>query len=101
MPSEMHSELIRRALVWLSNIATQKGMRSCPELTLAEGYVADAGAIMNLQMTWDRKFFNGKYFNSLCSENSWPSVDDFTFVVEAKASRSDFMKTFIKNGHRG
>lgn len=87
----MHSELIRRSIIWLSNIATQKGIRSCPELTLGEGYVADAGAIMNLQWGWTKKF----------GCNWSDEGDDFTFVMEAKVSRSDFRKTFIKDDHLG
>lgn len=89
----MHSELIRRSLIWLSNIATGKGIRGCPEITLCEGYVADAGAIMNLQRAWGNRFF----------KNTEPSIvsDDFTFIVEAKASRSDYMKTFKHGKHFG
>lgn len=100
MPSEKHSELIRRSLVWLSNIATQKGIRSAPECTLGDGYVADGAAILNLQFQWDCKFFITPYYK-LRKEKNYIETDDFTFVIEAKVSKSDFSKTFIHNGHAG
>lgn len=94
MPSSQHTELTRRALVWLSNIATQKGIRGCPEITLFEGYVADGGAILNLQHQWQCKFMTND--QRLKREID---CDDYTFIIESKAFRSDFQKTFIKNGH--
>lgn len=92
MPSEAHTELIRRSLIWLSNIATGKGIRACPEITLGDGYVADGGAILNLQRKWGWKFF----------ERQVPTeTDDFTFVMEAKVSKGDFNKTFVHGNHGG
>lgn len=87
--------------MWLSNISTQKGIRGCPEITLREGYVADAGAILNLQMKWDHKFFKGNYYSFLKNTNGWLDTDDFTFVIESKASKSDYDKTFKHNKHLG
>lgn len=96
MPSPLHTELIRRALCWLSNIATQKGIRGCPEIILSEGYVADGGAIMNLQWKWQCKFMTDE--QRLKREID---CDDYTFVIESKASRSDFQKTFVHGKHLG
>lgn len=101
MPSEKHTDLIRRSLIWLSNIATARGIRGCAEVPLSEGYVADAVAIAGLQAQWDRKFFGGIYYSKLAQGNDWPLVDDFSFVFEAKASRSDFNKTFVRGEHFG
>lgn len=92
MPSEAHTELIRRSLIWLSNIATGKGIRACPEMTLGEGYIADGGAILNLQFRWAWEFFERQIP---------PYNDDFTFVLEAKVSKGDFNKTFVHGNHVG
>lgn len=100
MPSQQHTELTRRALTWLSNISTQKGIRCAPEVTLGQGYVADGAAILNLQFQWDCKFFITPY-HKLRKENGYIDVDDFTFIIESKASRSDLQKTFCNNGHFG
>lgn len=96
MPSQLHTELIRRSLCWLSNISTGKGIRACPEFILSEGYVADAGAIMNLQLKWACKFMTED--QRLRREINH---DDYTFIIESKAFRSDFQKTFVHGNHIG
>lgn len=96
MPSKTHTEMIRRSLLWLSNQATGKGIRSAPEITLGEGYVADAGAILRPQYAVECKLFNGPF-----KEHEQDHLYDFSFVVEAKVSRSDFRNTFVSGHHFG
>lgn len=100
MPSNKHKDLIIRALVWLGNISTQRGIRGCEEVTLGEGYVADAVAICGLQSKWDRNLFK-TYYNKARVEHGWIETDDFSFIVEAKSSYSDFRKTFFHDQHTG
>jgi len=93
MPSEKHIVLSRMALVWLENKATQRGIRGCEEVILGNGYVCDSAAICGLQMAWEKQFVGVDRLND--------AADDYSFVFETKVSRSDFLKTFAKNGHIG
>lgn len=80
--TKLHAELADRALVWLSNKVTGRGMRSVLEFMVTDGYVADAFALCSLQ--W--RFYD-RY--SKLSEYNY-----FSYIFEAKATRSDFISTF-------
>jgi hypothetical protein len=99
MPSELHNDLIRRALVWLSYRATQRGIRCCSEVILGDGYVADGAAVLGLQFGYLTDFIKG--YHDLRVANGWPDTDDFSFVIESKVSKSDFDKTFKHKQHGG
>jgi hypothetical protein len=92
MPSDKHIELSHKALVWLEDKATARGSRSCVELQLGEGYVADAGAICGLQYKWCRRFY---------LEPKEGDSDDYSFIFETKVSKSDFDNTFKRKTHKG
>lgn len=93
--------MIIRAMIWLSNISTGRGIRGCEEVILGEGYVADGVVICGLQYKWDRKLFDGKGYFTLKNQNGWVETDDFSFVIESKVSRSDFRNTFVNPGNHG
>jgi hypothetical protein len=91
-PSPKHIELTKRSLIWLDTIVTQRGLRGTVELTLGNGYVADAGAVAGLQYKWSQKLLNGA---------THTKTDDFSFIFETKVSRADFNNTFRHCNHIG
>ncbi len=111
MPSDEHNDLLYRAITWLSNRVTGKGIRAATEVCLEESYVADVVALCS---------FQGRFFDKYLIENKlkpmrseWQKNDStekmervfvgdgvenyFACVFECKASRSDFLKTFGKS----
>lgn len=99
--SELHIELARRALVWLEGKATQRGIRGCEEVQLAEGYVADSAAITGLVNRIERAMLGDHYQERRLGNGGWGLTDDYAFVFESKVSRSDFFNTFKRNNHKG
>lgn len=101
--SPEHQDLCKRCLVWLANKVTQRGLQGRNELRLADGYVVDAIAIASLQSRFYEQVLNlrpiygtaGKPLSAADQErlNTWPE-NEFVFIFEAKASRSDFLSTF-------
>jgi hypothetical protein len=98
-----HQDLSKRCLVWLSNKATGRGIRGCNELMLGEKYIADAVAIASLQSRLYTEFLNLKpiYKSGMNELLELDEADlesrppnEFVFVFEAKATRSDFLSTF-------
>ena len=92
MPSGEHIELTRRAISWMRPRVTNSGQRWASEIKIADGYVADAGTIANLQF---------RFFEELAGGNDikW---DRMFFLFEAKVSRADYFNMFHpeKKGNR-
>ena len=88
-PSEKHIELALMGLTWLQNKVTRKGMRGATEVALDQGYVADAVAMCSLQ----RRFLRVYLDHSILPDGE--VLNYFACVFEAKATRTDFCKTFI------
>jgi len=82
-----HIELSKRALVWISNKATRKGIRGAREVAIPGFYVADALCLCSLQY---------RFFESYTSYAEY-KVNYFACVFQAKVSRSDYLKDFNKN----
>jgi len=93
--SKLHIELAQRALTWLEVRATGRGIRGCEEVALAEGYVADAVAISGLT------YANQQLFVGTKRDWNQKEADTYAWVFESKVSRSDFIKTFKRDGHFG
>lgn len=102
MKSDSHILLQRRALTWLATLATQRGIRGCEEVILRKGYVCDAAAICGLQWAWQKRFEVGKRYaqvpgrqlSEYQASKSAQQTDDFSFLFEAKVSKSDYLSTF-------
>lgn len=98
-----HQDLCKRCLVWLANRVTQRGLHGRNELQLADGYVVDAIAMASLQSRFYEQFLRlrpiygtaGKPLSVADQKrlDTWPK-NEFVFIFEAKASRSDFLSTF-------
>jgi len=84
-----HDELKLMALTWLNNKVTGKGLRGTTEVTLADGYVADAVALCSLQYRFFTQYTARGY------PDAHPfKLNYFACIFEAKASRNDFLSTF-------
>lgn len=87
--TELHSELAHRAIRWIVNRSTGRGMQTGIEIPITLGYVVDALAIGDLQMRFD-SYFKG---------NEGHPIEDYIFLFEAKTSKTDFNNTFRQNGN--
>jgi len=92
MPSEKHNTLSRMAIAWINNKVTGRGIRGGFEVSVAEGYVADAVVLCSFQQRYAERFIGKENFERL---------SDFTYLIpevlcvfEAKATRADFQGTF-------
>lgn len=103
--SDKHTELARRALVWLENKATGRGIRGGEEINvkLNDAYIADAVAISGLKLS-NLEWLAGEAYRQNCLFGKTKAekeikeavglVDDYVFVFESKVSRGDFFSTF-------
>lgn len=104
--SRLHEELSFRALIWLANRATARGIMGSTEMWLKPGYSADAVAMGALQLKHEEMFL-APYFETGADykrfrwnrehEANQTGGDDWIFIFETKVSRADFLKTFVKN----
>lgn len=92
--SDLHIELLRRALVWLETKATGRGINAAEEVIVRDGYTVDGMAICGLQMSIERQFTGN-------NRNSWEHSGDHVFLFESKVSRADFFNTFKRGNHKG
>jgi hypothetical protein len=77
------------ALTWLNYKITSKGMRGTTEVSLCDGYVADAVALCG---------FQGEYFEKYTLHKKEKfEFNYFACIFEAKVSRADFLSTFNKS----
>jgi len=83
MPSELHVALQNKALAWLANKVTGRGLRGGLEIPIAPGYIVDALAVCDFQYQFEQR-----YYSELAAPP--PSV----CVFEAKATLADFQSTF-------
>lgn len=92
-----HDRLAKMALIWIGARATRKGVRGSTEIYLAENYVADAVAICWFQ----HRFWKHWNLPSPRYLTTKTRLYDVLSVFEAKAHRSDFLKTFVRGdaGH--
>jgi hypothetical protein len=95
MPSEAHLDLQHRAVKWLGNKATKRGVRAGFEIQVAQGYVADVVALLSFQ-------YRHAVAYGLIErrQRTYDEVDmavrgvEPACVFEAKAGRADFLSTF-------
>lgn len=90
-PSPLHQNLSNKALSWLTKRATNKGIRGGLEIKIKDNYIADAAALGMIKAQYAKEL--------QIPYHSWPISNDslrhsYSFVFEAKATRSDFFKTF-------
>lgn len=88
--NKLHEELGYRSLIWLSNRATQMGMRGNTEIYLRRGYAVDAVALHHFQYRYDLRYG---------SLDKVPNT--YISLFEIKCSHGDFVSTFIKDNHFG
>ena len=93
MASDRHNDLARRCLVWLGNKSSRAGFKGSTEVSLGDGLVFDAAALC-----WFQGRFWDQYFGR---EHRWNDGKIPVCIFESKVSRSDFVKTFVKDGHIG
>lgn len=91
--SLLHDELAERAMVWLANRATGKGIRGATEICLAPRYVADAFCIGALQSMKAQQLY-AQWLKAGSDDERADSHQDLFWVFEAKVSRADFLSTF-------
>ena len=106
MPSAEHNDLAKRALKWVNNRASAKGIRSGPEVIIDENYVVDAAALCRFAHRFE-KYYDIPYLglpSQYTSEEAYyqdrDKICDHLSVFEVKVSRNDFLKTF-KHGNNG
>lgn len=87
-PSNKHVELQERALTWIGNMATGKGVRGATEIMVANEYVADAVVICTLQSRFDLKY------KEMSGRGDLGCLTEQVCIFEIKVSRSDFLATF-------
>ena len=107
MPKQYaHDDLSAKGLAWIHSRATASDLRSGFEVALAEGYVADAAALGWWQARHCEE--HGVYGPTIRVQDEkgsrpehdrYPKVPSLLFVIEAKASRSDFLSTFNGSEH--
>ena len=95
--TELHSELAHRAIRWIANRSTGRGMQTGIEIPIDSGYVVDALAIGDLQL----RIFESYFINNLetLKEYKEHPKDDYVFIFESKVSKADFNNTFKQNGN--
>ena len=110
MKTYTHDELSAKAAAWVHARTTRSGLRSGFEVSLAPGYVADFAALgwwgaqhcrewgiygdlRRVEMT------EGDYTYEVIEHDRSPDVRSLLFVVEAKATRADFLSTFNESEH--
>lgn len=107
-----HDELSAKAATWIHARTTKSGMRSGFEVSLAPGYVADVAALGWWKTPhceeWGvygklraRKETIEGYSYTVMEHERVPEVRSLLFVVESKASRSDFLSTFNESEKHG
>ena len=98
-PGNHHKDLQRRSLTWLRSRVTRKGLRGSYEVRLANGYIADAVALGNLQQRFDLRYWANHHRDLQFSHRFHERHYEQAFVFEAKATRADFLSTFSnRNG---
>jgi len=95
-PSREHINLQHRSLKWLRNKMTGRGMRGAHEVSLKQGYVADAVAMGSLQSRYSERYWNNHHRDGRYRFLHHERYSDGVFVFEAKATRADFLSTFGK-----
>jgi len=99
MPSELHNELAKMSLRWLRGKVTGRGIRGGFEVPLMSDYIADAAALCCFQHRFAKQFIGEENFEQI--DRYVTIVPEILCVFEAKATRSDFLKTFGDiNGNR-
>lgn len=86
--SNRHDQLAGKALTWFASRCTRRGARGGFELSLNNGYVADAVALGSFQYRFHQAY---KCHWGYGREFKW---NYFLCTFEAKASRGDFQGTF-------
>ena len=89
----LHNELSYRAIRWISNKSTQRGMHTGIEIAIADNYVVDAIAIGDIQNRFCREYNVHSYYDKNAR------IDDMVFIFESKVSISDFNHTFKENNN--
>lgn len=87
-----HEELTLRAIRWLHNRVSFRGIRYATEIHLAKGYVADAVAIGGFQGQFHSRYIDLSGLRP-DEQTEWLTIH----VFEAKATRADFISTFGDN----
>ena len=93
-PGVLHKDLTERSIKWLRGRLTGKGMRGDREVYVAQGYVADAVALGNLQQRYDLEYWANHHQDRQFNHRHHERHHEQAFVFEAKATRSDFLSTF-------
>lgn len=117
-PSEKHNELALLGLTWIGNKATARGTRGTTEVTLDQGYVADAVVLCRLQDRFFERYCEHSHLKPIIGHGvldrttgkvvyEWNGEvgNYFACILEAKATRADFLSTFNdgekhKNRHK-
>ncbi len=73
---------------------TPKGFRGALEVKLANGYVADAVALGNLQNKYNVNYWNNHHGDPKMNHFVHERHHEQVFILEAKATRTDFLNTF-------
>lgn len=92
MPSELHNWLAERSLRWLRQRVTARGLRGGFEVPIADTYIADAVALCCFKDRFARKYIGRDNFREVAGVYIIPEL---ACVFEAKATRSDFLATFV------
>lgn len=100
-PSELHYNLTKRVRRWMRRRATGVGFDWATEVYLAEGYVADAVVISQLQHRFwlEVTRSNLQEFRAL-NRDRVVAPEKLVIVFETKVSRGDFLCTF-NNANEG
>lgn len=93
-PSKKHIELQNKALTWIGNMATGKGIRGATEIVVANSYVADAVVMCTLQSRFDTNY------KEASNRGDLGYLSEQVCIFEVKVSRSDFLATFKRDTNR-
>lgn len=92
MPGELHNTLAVMALRWLNAKVTGRGLRGGFEVSVADGYVADAVGLCTFQLRFAEQYVGKKQLDGV---DAWTvRVPEIVAIFESKASRQDFLATF-------
>lgn len=89
-----HRQLQVKSLSWLRSRATGSGIRGRQEVRLADGYVADAVAMGNLQSRFNEAYWRNHHQTPMFNHGHHERHNNSVFIFEAKATRPDFLSTF-------
>lgn len=93
----LHDDLAAKAVKWIGNRATGRGLCGGNEILVTDSYIADALLIGSLQGRHFDHYNPRQNKRTRGLDRSLETNDDWIYIFESKVSRADFLNHFNKN----